>query len=42
MKLRREEIMRSAQAVPSHQQFIDQFCRAVPARMELASAASLA
>jgi tryptophan halogenase len=42
MKLRREEIMRSAQAVPSHQQFIDQVCRAAPARMETASAASLA
>jgi tryptophan halogenase len=28
MKLRREEIMRSAQAVPSHQQFIERHCAA--------------
>jgi tryptophan halogenase len=28
MDLRREEIIRSAQAVPSHQDFIDRHCKA--------------
>jgi tryptophan halogenase len=42
MKLRREEIMRSAQSVPSHQDFIERHCRAEPVESKPITAAASA
>ena len=39
MKLRREEIVRSAQAVVSHQDFIDLYCKAPQAAPAMAAGA---